>query len=192
MLGRTDFSLFLAGRTGVFKTALAALCQQHFGAGLDAANLPGSFASTGNALAELAFYAKDALFVVDDFAPTGGPRDRELEDTAERLFRAVGNQQGRRRLSGGGDLQRSDSRPAHSCSLLGEQVPQGHSIRARLLVLEVALGDVDATKISECQEAATTRPGSPRRWADIWLARESLRPSTRSFTGSREGTPQSG
>ena len=32
-LGGVDFSLFLTGRTGTFKTALASLCQQHFGAG---------------------------------------------------------------------------------------------------------------------------------------------------------------
>src|SRR5579871_2814116 len=31
-LGKIDFSVFLAGQTGVFKTAMAALCQQHFGA----------------------------------------------------------------------------------------------------------------------------------------------------------------
>src|SRR5271170_1712236 len=39
-LGAVDFSLFLAGRTGTFKTALAALCQQHFGAAMDATVCP--------------------------------------------------------------------------------------------------------------------------------------------------------
>ena len=69
--GGVDFSVFLAGKTGVFKTALAALCQQHFGAEMDASRLPANFASTGNAVEALAFHAKDALLVVDDFAPTG-------------------------------------------------------------------------------------------------------------------------
>src|SRR5579871_2574134 len=69
-LGKVDFSVFLAGQTGVFKTAMAALCQQHFGASMDATNLPANFASTGNALEGIAFHAKDALLVVDDFAPT--------------------------------------------------------------------------------------------------------------------------
>jgi len=58
--GNTDFSLFLAGKTGVFKTAIAAVAQQHFGAGLDAAHLPGHFGSTANALESLAFEGKDA------------------------------------------------------------------------------------------------------------------------------------
>ena len=77
--GAVDFSLFLAGRSGVFKTALAALCQQHFGAAMDASHLPGNFASTANALEELAFLAKDTLLVVDDFVPTGGTGDGMLE-----------------------------------------------------------------------------------------------------------------
>ena len=55
--------MFLAGRTGTFKTTLAALCQQHFGADMDAGCLPANFASTANALESLAFAAKDALIV---------------------------------------------------------------------------------------------------------------------------------
>ena len=37
----------------------------------------------------MAFTAKDALLVVDDFVPTGGPGDGELQGTAERLFRML-------------------------------------------------------------------------------------------------------
>jgi hypothetical protein len=71
-LGKVDFSLFHAGASGVFKTALAALCQQHFGSAMDAQALPAHFGSTAYALETLAFTAKDALLVVDDFVPTGG------------------------------------------------------------------------------------------------------------------------
>jgi len=130
-LGGADFSLFLTGRTGTFKTALAALCQQHFGAAMDATCLPAHFASTANALEELAFCAKDALLVVDDFAPTGGVGDGALYAVAERLFRASGNHQGRGRMHGHRHL--SDSRPPRSLILAtGEEVPRGHSLRARL------------------------------------------------------------
>jgi hypothetical protein len=34
-------------------------------------HLPGAWASTGNSLEALAFHAKDALIVIDDFAPQG-------------------------------------------------------------------------------------------------------------------------
>lgn len=151
-LGKTDFSMFLVGKTGVFKTALAALCQQHFGSAMDAAHLPGHFASTANALESLAFHAKDALLVVDDFAPTGRHGDDGLENIAERLFRAVGNQQGRSRIVGNGRLQQA--RPPRALVLAtGEKVPKGQSIRARIVIVEVALGEVDRIKLSECQRA---------------------------------------
>ena len=153
-LGNVNFSLFLAGQTGVFKTALAALCQQHFGTAMDDRGLPTNFASTGNALQELAFHAKDALLVVDDFAPTGRHGDGELQNKAERLFRATGNQQGRSRMSGNGRVNAPN--PPRALVLgTGEEVPQGHSIRARLLILNLRAGEVDRATLSECQRAGS-------------------------------------
>jgi hypothetical protein len=100
----------------------------------------------------LAFHAKDALLVVDDFAPTGRQGDRELHALAERLFRAVGNQQGRSRLSSHGGP--AMPKPPRALVLAtGESVPAGQSIRARLLVLEVRPGEVNQTMLSECQRA---------------------------------------
>jgi hypothetical protein len=150
--GNTDFSMFLAGKTGVFKTALAAVCQQHFGSAMDAAHLPSHFASTANALESLAFHAKDALLVVDDFAPTGRHGDDSLQSIAERLFRAVGNQQGRSRMVGNVRLQQGCP-PRALLLATGEEVPHGSSIRARLLIVEVALGEVDRSTLSECQRS---------------------------------------
>ncbi len=149
--GKGDFSMFLAGKTGVFKTALAALAQQHFGLALDPAHLPANFASTANALEVLSFHAKDALLVVDDFAPTGRQGDDGIENVAERLFRAAGNQQGRNRMIGNGRLH--DRPPRALLLATGEDVPQGHSIRARLLIVEVASGDVHLSTLSECQHS---------------------------------------
>src|SRR5437867_2728114 len=78
VLAPCDFSLHVCGHTGFFKTEVAALCQQHYGAGLDARHLPASWLSTGNALEAVAFTAKDALLVVDDFSPLAIPgRDRD-------------------------------------------------------------------------------------------------------------------
>jgi hypothetical protein len=151
-LGRVDFSLFLAGTSGVFKTALAALCQQHFGAGMDAYALPAHFGSTANALEILAFTAKDALLVVDDFVPTGGSGDGELQGTAERLFRAVGNHQGRSRMGGNG--LRAVRPPRALVLATGEEVPRGRSLRARMLIVELRPAEVDRCLLSECQTAA--------------------------------------
>src|SRR5947209_1407112 len=119
---------------------------------MDATHLPAHFASTANALESLAFHAKDALLVVDDFAPTGRHGDDGLENVAERLFRAVGNQQGRSRMVGNGRFQQA--RPPRALLLAtGEEVPQGPSIRARLVIAEVSLGEVDRRMLGACQRA---------------------------------------
>src|SRR5262249_40719002 len=57
ILGPVDFSLFIYGATGRFKSSLAALLQQHFGAGFVAQRLPGAWASTANFNEQLAFIA---------------------------------------------------------------------------------------------------------------------------------------
>ena len=151
-LGGVNFGVFMSGSSGVFKTALAGLCQQHFGAAMEASRLPANFASTGNALELLAFAAKDALLVVDDFAPTGGAGDGELQRVAERLFRAVGNQQGRGRLRADGRLC-APRAPRGLVLGTGEAVPPGQSIRARLVIVEVGAGQVRRERLTECQRA---------------------------------------
>jgi hypothetical protein len=99
-LGESDFTLYLTGRTGVFKTELAACAQQHYGPEMDSRHLPASWSSTANALQTLTFHAKDALLVVDDFSPGGSRVDVDrLHHHADLLLRAQGNQAGRQRLS---------------------------------------------------------------------------------------------
>ena len=94
-----DFALHLTGPTGAFKTELAALAQAHFGAAFNGRRLPASWADTANMLEKKAFLAKDAVLVVDDFAPTGTTADiQRLHREADRLFRAAGNRAGRARM----------------------------------------------------------------------------------------------
>jgi hypothetical protein len=154
VLGATDLSLHLAGPTGVLKTELAALVQQHFGATMDSRNLPGSWSSTGNLLEAVAFAAKDAVFVVDDFAPAGSAADvLRLHRDADRLLRAQGNSSGRGRMRA--DTTLRPSKPPRGLVLsTGEDVPRGQSLRARVLVLEVGPGDVNEELLSLCQEDA--------------------------------------
>jgi hypothetical protein len=154
VLGGTDFSLHLAGPTGNFKTETAALAQQHFGPALDARHLPAGWSSTGNSLEAIAFAAKDALLCVDDFAPSGGAADvARLNREADRLLRAQGNSAGRQRMRADGSLR--PERPPRGLILsTGEDVPRGQSLRARLLVLEVAPGDVRTNPLTACQQDA--------------------------------------
>ena len=153
-LGTSDFSVFLAGPTGVFKSEVAALAEQHFGSGMDARHLPANWASTGNALEAIAFAAKDSLLTVDDFAPSGTNSDvQRMNRDAERLFRAQGNNQGRNRLSADISL-RPERFPRGLVLSTGEDVPRGHSIRARLAVVEISNGDMPADALTEFQRTA--------------------------------------
>jgi hypothetical protein len=154
VLGDTDFSLHLAGPTGVFKTEVAALSEQHFGATMDARNLPASWLSTGNAQEGIAFAAKDALLVVDDFMPTGTIHDvQRYHREADRVFRAKGNHAGRQRMRPDGSL-RPEKPPRALILSTGEDTPRGQSVRARLLTLEVAPGEIDVGRLTACQKDA--------------------------------------
>jgi hypothetical protein len=189
-LGAADFSLYLLGASGLFKTELAALCQQHWGAGFDARNLPGNWSSTANATETLAFTAKDMALVVDDFAPGGAQADvARMHREADRLFRGVGNHAGRHRL-------RPDGTPRPHCpprSLVvatvvatGEDMPRGHSLRGRLGTVEVSKGDINPEILTCCQRDAAEGKYARAMSAYIrWLAgkyegtRSSLREGVR-------------
>ena len=151
VLGGPDFALHLAGETGTFKSELAALHQQHFGPGMDRLHLPGAWSSTGNSLETMAFHAKDALFVIDDFAPQGSSGDvARYHMSADRVFRAAGNQAGRGRLDSTARLR--EPKPPRALILsTGEEIPRGQSVRARLLILEIEKGNINGSELTECQ-----------------------------------------
>lgn len=154
VLAPCDFSIHLAGASGTFKTAISALIQQFFGPKMDARHLPGSWSSTANSLETLAFHAKDAVLVVDDFAPNG-PRsgvDR-LHEKADRLFRGQGNKSGRGRCRPDGSLLPT-RHPRGLIVSTGEDSPRGASLGARFLSLEMAPGDVDVQRLTRCQRVA--------------------------------------
>lgn len=139
-LGLIDFGLLLVGPTGVFKSESAALAQQFFGFEMDARHLPGSWSSTANSLETLAFLAKDVVLVVDDFAPTMA-NGHQLNQAADRIFRNLGNGAARGRAKCDGSL-RPDKPPRALIVSTGEDLPRGHSLRARSLVVEVRPGMV--------------------------------------------------
>ena len=106
VLGPADCSLHLVGHTGRGKSELLALGQQHHGASMHRLNLPGNWLSTGNSLESMAFQAKDAPLVIDDFKPGGAKSDIDrLHQLADRVFRAQGNWSGRGRCRADGSLR---------------------------------------------------------------------------------------
>jgi hypothetical protein len=154
IVGGADFSVFLYGPTGVFKTELSALVEQHFGTGFDARHLPTSFTSTANTNEALAFAAKDAVLVVDELHPPASGSEREaMYRDAARLLRSQGNAAGRGRMRSDGTLR--PSRPPRGLMVAtGEELPRGQSIHARLFTLEIQAGSVDTDRLTACQADA--------------------------------------
>jgi hypothetical protein len=151
-----DLSLHLTGPTGAFKTELAALAQAHFGPAFNSRHLPGSWTDTANMLEKKAFLTKDAVLVVDDFAPTGTTADvQRLHRAADRLFRAAGNRSGRARMRADGS-SRPTYYPRGLIVSTGEDIPSGQSLRARLLVLELTPGEILADRLSAAQADAAS------------------------------------
>jgi hypothetical protein len=149
-----DFSVHVAGPTGAHKTEITAMAQAHYGPAFTGRNLPGNWESTDNSLEKQAFVLKDAVFTVDDFAPTGTAGDiSKLHGRADRLLRAQGNRSGRGRMWADGTL-RPQYHPRGLVVSSGEDTPRGQSLRARMLVLEASPGDADLEVLTEMQRAA--------------------------------------
>lgn len=155
VLGPSDVSINLCGPTGVFKSEVASIGQCHFGSGFDARHLPTSWSSTPNSIEMLQFVAKDALIVIDDFAPGGSFSDiARFHRDAERIFRAQGNNSGRQRLFSDGRL-RPCKPPRGSTMSTGEDLPLGQSVRARIITVEVSPNSIDKQRLTESQSDAS-------------------------------------
>ncbi|MFN8664880.1 MAG: DUF3854 domain-containing protein [Thermomicrobiales bacterium] len=148
-----DFTPFLVGPTGVYKSELSAVAMQHVGPGFDRLHLPAQWSATPNFLERIAFDFKDVPLVMDDFAPTGSATDvARLHGVADRVLRGVGNRGGRGRLNRD-VLPRPDLPPRGLVIGTGEDVPKGHSLRDRVPIIYVEPGDVDTVRLSAAQQA---------------------------------------
>lgn len=171
-MGETDFGLHVTGPTGEGKSEVASLFGRHFGAGLDARHLV-SWESTENAIEAQAFALKNALMVVDDFAPNGTTYDvQRWHKKADRILRAKGNASGRSRMDR--DLGLRATKPPRALILsTGEDTPRGQSLRARMLVLEHGEKSVDWEKLTGCQRDAESGLYAQAMSGFVrWLARD--------------------
>jgi hypothetical protein len=162
-----DFSLWLHGPTGSFKSELAALAQGHFGS-FERKTLPASWTSTENALEARLFAMKDALVVIDDYAPACDARSQQdQERRAQRVLRNIGNHASRGRLRQ--DLSQRPDRPPRAVVICtGEDLPPGASILARLVTLEVAREAIDVRELTRLQQLRDVLPSSMRGYIE-WL-----------------------
>jgi hypothetical protein len=147
---------FMAGKTGVRKTAYKALWQAFYGAGFDAGTLPGNWSSTENQIERLLYIFKDALCEIDDFKPHGNATQvLKAHTKADRVFRGHANKQGRGRLRANSEFAPTYYSRAFPSSS-GEDIPTGQSLRGRMLIRELSDGDIDLDWLTEAQELAAS------------------------------------
>lgn len=161
------FLLWLVGRSGALKTSLAAVALSHFG-DFTGNELP-NWLYTANSLEKYLFLAKDVPFLIDDFAPQSDRNEAlKMEATAARIVRSVGNRSGRGRLRSDLTLNEIYS-PRGLVLATGEQLPDGQSILARLVTIDLAKGDVDIERLSQAQNEHTRYPHAMAGYIR-WLA----------------------
>jgi len=166
----SDFALFLAGQSGSQKSECAAMAQACFGE-FNARTFPANFNDTESDLEHKAHQAKNAVFVVDDFAPSVSQMEaNKLHAKAERLFRGAGNQAGRGRRNA--DMTgKAAYFPRGMLIATGEDLPKGASLLGRLLIAELKRGDVDLSYLSSLQDQARKGEFSAGMAAFLkWLA----------------------
>src|SRR5207244_1102173 len=87
-------------------------------------------------------------------APSGTQLDiQRLHAKADRVLRGQGNNSGRQRL-GRDAAPKAETAPRGLILGTGEDVPRGHSLRARLMVLEFEDGTVDELRLTKAQDDA--------------------------------------
>lgn len=147
-------SVFLQGTTGTYKTATSGCVQAFFGKEFNGSHLPENWSSTGNAMEKKAFLCKDALFTIDDFVARGTPSEvSRLHRDAERVLRAQGNQSGRDRLTSTTEV-RGAYIPQGLILATGEDIPNGHSLQARCVILSIKKGATNTDTLTALQELA--------------------------------------
>lgn len=167
-IGDIDFGMWVHGRSGSFKSEIAA-CLLHYFGDFTGRTLPSGWASTGNAIEALAYRCKDSLLVVDDYVPSGSSfKVKALAEACDRVFRGLGNRQGRARMDEKAGV-RQTYYPRGGILSTGEDVAEGNSMRGRMLILECSVGTVSSEFLTELQGESKARRFAMRKFVE-WLA----------------------
>ncbi|MVN85173.1 hypothetical protein GO986_00100 [Deinococcus sp. HMF7620] len=143
-LGSADFVVWTVGETGRHKTAFVGLVMAHYGPRWGRKFLPEGWNTSANALESNAFRVKDALFVIDDFKPSGSVGDRaKLDGAASRVIQGAADGAGRGTLTAD-RRTRAALYPRGLIAVSAEELPRGHSNRARLVMVEVSRPLIDS------------------------------------------------
>jgi hypothetical protein len=162
-----NFSLYLFGVSGSFKTTLAALSLSHFGNFASIDSLP-NFNDTAGSIEKRAFRLKDTLFLLDDYAPSHRKQDRERkEEVCQAAIRSFANRTGRARLkSDASEMVRTY--PRGLLLVTGEESPSLQSTIARTLLIEISRKDIDRECLTALQNKAHRFPHAMTSYI-LWI-----------------------
>ncbi|HVJ17304.1 MAG TPA: DNA polymerase [Polyangiaceae bacterium] len=161
-----DAAIAPYGLSGSLKSSVSAVALSHYGL-FDHKTLPLSWTSTVSAIEAHLFTMKDMLVVIDDYVPKSADPGDEYHKKAAQVFRSIGNGNARQRLTR--DLHLRQSRPPRALVITtGEQLPEGSSIRARLITIRMRREDVDLAKLRYLQQARRRLPHALRAYIE-WL-----------------------
>lgn len=161
------FAVWLVGQSGTRKSSLAAATLAHFGR-YSYDSLPLNWSCTANYLEEQLHRAKDALTVIDDYAPRPGVLDQSKADAAvEKIVRAIGDGHGRGRMNADTSLKASKP-PRGVVVITGEDLPPGLSVMGRLLVVRPDPTRLDLALLSAYQANTAKLPTAMRGYVE-WL-----------------------
>lgn len=152
-----NFSLYVFGQSGTYKTTVARLLQAHFGNFSGTESLS-NFEDTPGILEKRSFTLKDALHVIDDYHPSANRKAHESkEGIAQRMIRAYANRTARGRLNS--DMsERGRYEPRGMMLMTAEEQPTLESTLARVCIVEVTDGAIDREKLSEIQAMTDKLP----------------------------------
>jgi hypothetical protein len=152
-----NFSGYLFGESGTFKTTIGLLALSHFGTFSGAESLS-NFDDTVGILEKRAFTLKDTLHIIDDYHPSANRKAAESKEAvAQRMIRSYSNRTARGRLNS--DMsERGRYEPRGMMLMTAEEQPTLESTLARVCIIEVAEGSLDLDKLTAIQKNADALP----------------------------------
>lgn len=162
-----NFSAYIHGRSGVFKTEISVMMLKHFGTFWTTSSLP-NFSDTANSLEKRAFILKDTLLVLDDYHPDNRKADaQQKEYLAQRLIRSYSNRTGRGRLNAD-TTDKGRYEPRGMLLITGEEMVTLQSTLARLMVIKLSEGDINRSRLTEIQSKTHLLPNAMASFV-IWV-----------------------
>lgn len=175
-----NFSFYLFGISGTWKTTLALIALAHFGRFSGVESLS-SFDDTIGILEKRSFVLKDTLNVIDDFHPSSNRKAAESkEGVAQRMIRAYSNRTARGRLNS--DMtERGRYEPRGMMLMTAEEQPTLESTLARVCIIEVIEGAIEKEKLTGIQAKTEYLPLAMASYIN-WI-RENINAIRESFPG---------